>query len=180
MGSIDWQELFGFTMSPVELVLRGTAMFWFLLLIFRFVLRRDVGSMGVSDFLFVVLLGDASQNAMIGDANSISDGMVLIATLVFWNFALDWASSRFPTAERVLSAPRLCLVRDGRRNRRAMRREFISDAELMSKVREQGLEDLAQVRRMYLEADGEISLIRASGEPPARTSRSQSMWTSCW
>ena len=68
----------------------------------------------------------------------------------------------------MLSAPRLCLVRDGRRNRRAMRREFISDAELMSKVREQGLEDLAQVRRMYLEADGEISLIRASGEPPAR------------
>lgn len=52
-----------------------------------------------------------------------------------------------------------------------MRREFISDEELMSKVREEGLEDLSRVRFMYLEPDGEISLIRRpdeGGKPPLK------------
>jgi uncharacterized membrane protein YcaP (DUF421 family) len=135
-----------------------------------------VGSMGITDFLFVVLLGDAAQNGMIGDATSASDCIVLISTLVFWNVLIDWSTWRFPAVEKLFSARRLCLVRDGRRNRRNMRREFISDAELMSKVREEGLEDLSRVKRMYLESDGEISLIRLSKDddpkelrkPPAK------------
>jgi uncharacterized membrane protein YcaP (DUF421 family) len=159
----DLSQAFAPTMPVLELVVRGSVMFWFLALVFRLVLRRDVGSMGITDFLFVVLLGDAAQNGMIGDATSATDAIVLISTLVFWNVLIDWATSRFPAVERVFSPRRLCLVRDGRCNRRAMRREFISDAELMSKVREEGLEDLAQVKRMYLESDGEISLIRKPG-----------------
>ena len=153
-------SVFKMTMPIVELFVRGSVMFWFLVLVFRVVLRRDVGSMGMTDFLFVVLLGDAAQNGMIGDATSATDAVVLISTLVFWNVAIDWATWRWPAAEKLFAARRLTLVRDGKRNRRNMRREFISDAELMSKVREQGLEDLSRVKRMYLESDGEISLIR--------------------
>ena len=163
MDSPDLQAVFGLTMPVLELVARGSVMFWFLVLVFRVVLRRDVGSMGITDFLFVVLLGDAAQNGMIGDGTSASDCIVLISTLVFWNVLIDWLTWRFPSIERLVAARRLCLVRDGRRNRRNMRREFISDAELMSKVREQGLEDLSGVKLMYLESDGEISLIRQTG-----------------
>jgi len=83
---------------------------------------------------------------------------------VFWNVLIDWASYRFPAVERVLAPPRLCLVRDGRLDRRNMRRQFISLDELMSKVRQEGLEDLGHVKRMYLESDGEISLIRRPGK----------------
>jgi len=170
-------DVFGMTMPMLELVLRGSVMYWFLVLVFRLILRRDVGSMGITDFLFVVLLGDAAQNGMIGDATSASDCIVLISTLVFWNVLIDWATFRFPALQRLLAAQRLCLVRDGRRNRRNMRREFISDEELMSKVRQEGLEDLSRVKRMYLEPDGEISLIRqpddgdrpAPAKPAART-----------
>jgi uncharacterized membrane protein YcaP (DUF421 family) len=56
-------SVFAFTMSPWEILLRGSLVFWFLFAVFRVVLRRDVGSMGITDFLFVVLLGDAAQNA---------------------------------------------------------------------------------------------------------------------
>ena len=152
--------VFRLTLPVVELFIRGSVMFWFLVLVFRVVLRRDVGSMGITDFLFVVLLGDAAQNGMIGEATSATDAVVLISTLVFWNVLIDWATWRFAALEKLFSARRLCLVKNGRRNRRNMRREFISDAELMSKVREQGLEDLSRVKWMYLESDGEISLIR--------------------
>ena len=160
--------VFRLTLPVVELFIRGSVMFWFLVLVFRVVLRRDVGSMGITDFLFVVLLGDAAQNGMIGEATSATDAVVLISTLVFWNVLIDWATWRFAAIEKLFSARRLCLVKEGRLNRRNMRREFISDAELMSKVREEGLEDLSRVKRMYLESDGEISLIRYPKDDEAK------------
>jgi uncharacterized membrane protein YcaP (DUF421 family) len=152
--------VFKLTLPLVELFVRGSVMFWFLVIVFRVVLRRDVGSMGITDFLFVVLLGDAAQNGMIGEATSATDAVVLISTLVFWNVLIDWATWRFAAVEKLFAMQRLCLVKNGQRNRRNMRREFISDEELMSKVREEGLEDLSRVKWMYLESDGEISLIR--------------------
>jgi uncharacterized membrane protein YcaP (DUF421 family) len=161
----DLTHILFFTVSPLELMVRGTLMYWFLFALFRFVLRRDVGSLGISDFLFVVILGDAAQNGMIGSATSATDGMVLIGTLVFWSYTLDFMSFRFPAIQRFTSPPRLCLIRDGRRLRRNMRREFITDEELNAKIRQEGLEDIATVKRMYLEADGEMSLIR---QEPAR------------
>ena len=174
MDHSDLQDVFGMTMPILELILRGSLVYWFLFLVFRLILRRDVGSMGVTDFLFVVLLGDAAQNGMIGEATSTTDAIVLISTLVFWNVVIDWATWRFRAVEKLFAAQRLTLVRDGKCNRRNMRREFISHAELMSRVREEGLEDLTRVKRMYLESDGEISLIRRpetddgpSRQPPA-------------
>jgi len=149
-----------FTVSPLELMLRGTLLYWFLFIVLRFVLRRDVGSLGISDFLFVVIIGDAAQNGMIGSATSVTDGMVLICTLVFWSYLLDFVSFQFPLIQRFTSAPRLCLVRDGKLLRKNMRREFITDEELNAKIRHEGVEDVATVKRMYLEADGEMSLIR--------------------
>lgn len=163
---IDLTGIFSSTVSPLELMLRGTLMYWFLFIVLRFVLRRDVGSLGISDFLFVVILGDAAQNSMIGSATSATDGMVLIATLVFWSYMLDFLSFQFPVIARFTSAPRLCLVRDGKMLRRNMRRQFITDEELNAKIRQEGVEDLATVKRMYLEGDGEMSLIRTD-EPKA-------------
>jgi uncharacterized membrane protein YcaP (DUF421 family) len=158
--NVELGEILKFSVSPLELIIRGTVMFWFLFFIFRFILRRDVGSMGVSDFLFVVILGDAAQNAMIGEATSASDGMMLIATLVFWNYAIDYVTYRFPALERLASARKLCLVREGKKMRRNMRRELITDEELNAKLREEGLESIADVKVMYLESDGEISIVK--------------------
>ena len=159
----DLADIFSFTVSPLELMLRGTLMYWFLFIVFRFILRRDVGSLAISDFLFVVILGDAAQVGMIGSATSATDGMVLIATLVFWSYMLDFMSFQFPAIQRLTSPPRLCLVRDGKMLRRNMRREFITDEELKAKVRQEGIEDIATVKLMFLEADGEMSLIRKEG-----------------
>jgi len=91
----DLAQLFALTVSPLELIVRGTAVYWFLYVLFRFVLRRDVGSMAMADVLLVVLIADAAQNAMAGEYKSITDGCVLVATIAFWNYLLDWASYRF-------------------------------------------------------------------------------------
>lgn len=156
-------SLFSLSASPLEIIFRGSVMFWLLFIIFRFVLRRDIGSVGIGDFLFVVVVADASQNAMSGDAKTIADGMLLVTTLVFWNFSLDWVSYKSKFIRRITEAPSLLLVKAGKLQLRNMRREFITREEIFAKLREQGLEDLEQVKEMRLEGDGEISVIRKQG-----------------
>ena len=160
---LDLNGIFTFSVSPLQLVLRGTVMYWFLFVSFRFLLRRDAGSVGIGDFLFVVILGDAAQNAMIGNANSATDGMVLIGTLVFWNSTLDFLGFHVPAIPRFTAPKRLCLVRDGRKLRRNMRHEFIPDAELEAKIREEGIGAVASIKRMYLEAGDETSVVERAG-----------------
>ena len=82
-------ELFTLSMNPLELAIRGSLMYLGLVLVMRFILRRDIGSMSMPDVLFVVLVADASQNAMAGEYKTIADGVVLVGTLVGWNIALD-------------------------------------------------------------------------------------------
>lgn len=161
--SIDWAELFGLSVSPAELAVRGTAMYWFLFFIFRFAVRRDVGAVGIADVLVLVIVADAAQNAMAGEYQSISEGMVLVATLIGWNLVLDWLSFRFPVFRRFAEAAPIRLVQDGRMIKRNMRRELISDEELWSKLRQASVQTLDQVKEVYIEPDGEISVIKKSG-----------------
>ena len=157
--NIDVAQVFHFTVSPFELILRGTTMFWFLFLVFRLVLRRDIGSASITDFLFVVILGDAAQNSMIGEGTSVADGVVLVSTLVVWNYLIDALSYKYPKIDRLLAARKLCLVRDGKLQRRNLRKEYITVDEIFEKIREAGLERLDQVKLMHMESDGEISII---------------------
>ena len=175
--NMNWQEIIGLSMSPWVLVVRGTLMYWFLFLIFRFLLRRDVGSVAIADILLLVLIADASQNAMAGEYKTVSDGMVLVGTIVGWNLALDWLSFRFAAVRKIVEPRPLLLVDRGRLQRHNMRREFITREELMSKLRENGIENLAEVKKAYLETDGELSVIemqpssrkgdQGSGKPKA-------------
>ena len=76
---------------------------------------------------------------------------------------IDFASSRFPVGGRFTVAPRMCLVRDGKLLQKNIRRELVADDELFAKIRQEGVEHVAMVKLMYLEADGEMGLIRHDG-----------------
>lgn len=156
----DWSDIFALTMDPAELVIRGTAVYWLLFLLLRFVLRRDVGSIGVADVLLIVLLADASQNAMAGDYESVGDGAVLVSTIAAWNWAIDAVSFHVPAIRRLLEAQPIALVRDGKLLSRNMRKEFITRDEIMAALHKEGLERLDQVKVATMESDGEISVIK--------------------
>ncbi len=162
---VDWAEAFALGLSPLELFARGTAMYWFLFFIFRFFVRRAVGSVGVADILILVIVADAAQNAMSGEYNSVSDGFVLVGTLIFWNVLLDRLSFRYPAFRRFAAAPPLCIVRDGKMLRRNMRKEYITEDELLSQLREQGADSLDKVKDVYLETDGNFSVIKREENP---------------
>jgi uncharacterized membrane protein YcaP (DUF421 family) len=158
MFEVDWQHLFGVDTSLAELFIRGTVMFWFLFAMFRFVMRRDVGAIGVADILIIVIVADASQNALSDDYRSITEGMVLVGTLIFWNYLTNWLSYKSRRFERFAEPRPLPLVRDGRLMEGNLRREMLTRDEVMSKLREQGVERVEEVRWACMESDGQISV----------------------
>ena len=177
--NVDYAELFALHVPPLELVLRGTLMYWLLLLLFRFVLRRDSGSLGVADILLIVIIADAAQNGMAGSYQTVSEGAVLGVTLVFWNYALDWAAYRWPAIHWLTDPPPLQLVKDGQLLMRNLRKEYLTREDVQAQLREAGVDDLASVRAAYLEGDGKLSVLpfeadrtprpRPPGEGPAGT-----------
>lgn len=156
---VPWRSLFEFTVSPMELIVRGTLVYWFIFILLRLGGRRDLGSLGLANILLLVLISDAAQNAMSSDYKSVAEGMVLVGTLVFWSVAVDRVCYFVPAIRALLAPDRVCLVRDGVILHRAMRREHITREELMSELRLKGIDRLADVRRAYIEEAGEISAL---------------------
>lgn len=162
---MNWEQLFIPSGSLIELVVRGTLMYLSIFVMLRVMLNRQAGAISISDLLLVVLIADAAQNAISADYHSLTEGLVLVGTIVFWSYALDWLGYRFPRLQRFLRPPPLLLVKDGQVQRRNLRRELITVDELMSQVREQGVDDLARVKEAYMEGDGRISVITYEQEP---------------
>jgi len=158
---VDWQRLLVPTVSLLELVLRGSLMYLFVFVAMR-VFRRESGALSTADLLVVVLVADAAQNAMASEYHSLPEGAVLVATIFCWNYALDWLGYRFPRVHRLLNPPPLLLIKDGRLQPRNLRAEMLTKADLAAHLREQGIEDFAEVSRCYLEGDGHLSVIKRS------------------
>jgi uncharacterized membrane protein YcaP (DUF421 family) len=158
MFAIDWQQLFGVETSLLELFLRGSVMYWFLFLMFRFVMRREAGQVGIADILIVVIIADASQNAMSGEYRTITEGLVLVGTLIFWNVATDWLAFRSRAFEHFAEPRPVLLIRRGRILEGNLRREMLTKDELLAKLREQGVGHVEEVRWAFMESDGHISV----------------------
>lgn len=166
LWQIDWPSVFFPSVSPLEICLRGTVVYFFLFVILR-LLRREAGALGLSDLLMVVLIADAAQNAMSSNYKSITDGVILVGTIAFWDYLLDWLVHRFPLAQRLLRPTPLLLIKDGTLQRRNMRQELITEEELLGQLREHGVERAAEVKKCYLEADGRISVIKKQAKDEA-------------
>jgi uncharacterized membrane protein YcaP (DUF421 family) len=156
---VDWKAVFVPTVSIAEIILRGTIMYLVLFALMR-VVRREAGGLAIADVLVVVMIADAAQNAMASDYKSVTEGIILVATIFFWDYALDYLSYHFPSIRRLTTPAPLLLIKDGKMLRRNMRQELISVEELKEHLREQGIEDISAVKKCYLEGGGEISVIK--------------------
>lgn len=161
---LPWRQMFIPETPVLEIVLRGTIVYLSLFTMLRVVLQRQAGGVGVTDLLVIVLIADAAQNAMAGGYKSITEGLLLVATIILWDFTIDWLGYRFPAVGRFVHPPPLLLVKDGQLQRRNMRRELITEEELMTQLRQQGIEHLADVKKACLEGDGKISAVKKEGD----------------
>lgn len=162
-AAIDWHALFVPTESLLELFLRGSIMYLFILTLMR-LFRREAGSISIADLLVVVLVADAAQSGMSAEAHSITEAAVLVGTIFLWNYALDWLSYRSRFIYRLLHPAPRPLVVDGRIVRRNLKSELLTIDDLMTQLREQGVADVRKVKRAYIEPDGHLSVIKYKRE----------------
>lgn len=172
MFQVNWQEMLIPSTSVAEVFVRGTVIYLVLFVTMRLLPRRTIGSMGASDLLVVVLIADAVQNGMSNEYKSITEALVLAFTVFGWSLLIDWVDTRFPQWHLAGGEP-LALIVDGVLQQRAMRRQQITEDEVMSMLREHGLESPRKVHRAYLEGDGRISVLTHLDRPqvPPRDDR---------
>lgn len=160
--TVNWHAMLVPSGNPLELVVRGSVMYLLILAAFR-VFRRDAGSLSVSDLLVVVLVADAAQNGMAGEYHSLTEGVLLVATIFTWNYMLDWCAYRYRFVYWLLNPPPLLLVKDGKILRKNLRAELITVDDLLEQLREEGIEDVGAVKACRLESDGNLSVIKRHG-----------------
>ncbi len=161
--AIDWQSMFVPTESILEILIRGTIMYlamYFLLRIFR----RQSGSIGIADLLVIVVIADAAQNGMAGDSKSVTEALILITTIVMWDLFFDWLGFKSVMVSRILEPRPLLLIENGKLLSKNLEKEFMTEDELMSQLRQQGLENADSVKKCYLESNGHFSIILQPGK----------------
>jgi uncharacterized membrane protein YcaP (DUF421 family) len=153
--------------SLFETVVRGVVTYLSIFVLLRVVLRNRGSAVTISDLLVFVLIADAAQNAMAADYLSITNGVVLVATIIVTSLFVDWLAYRSPTIQRFVHPERKPLIVDGRLIRRTLQDELMTEGELLTQLRLNGIEDLSAVKAAYLEGNGEVSVIpvpaRAAG-----------------
>jgi len=171
----NWEQMFVPDLSIVETFLRASAVYLALLILFRLVLKRQTGSIGLPDVLLVVLVSECVSASLSAEAKSIPNGLVAALALLLWNYVLDWVAFRWPWLERRLQPRPLPLIRDGHVLRENMESEDLTDEELLAQLRMNGIEDVSKVKIAFIESEGTISVIpeeeeQAGSKPDAEKS----------
>ena len=132
--------------SLLETVVRGVVVYLSIFVLLRVILRGRTSAVTVSDLLVLVLIADAAQNAMASDYLSITTGIAF----------------RFESMRRFVHPEHKPLVIDGRVLRKTLNDELITEGELLTQLRLNGVEEVTEVKAAYLEGNGEISVIKRS------------------
>lgn len=144
----------------MDAVLRAVAIYLVLMLIFRLTGKRTIAQLTPFDFVIILIVGEATQQALLGENFSVTYAALVIATLVLLERLADLLSYRFPLLKRMTESVPVVLVEDGRPLPDVMKREQITTEDVMSSARlNQGLERMDQIRWAVLETSGGISIV---------------------
>jgi uncharacterized membrane protein YcaP (DUF421 family) len=143
----------------MDLVLRTLVIFLVILVLTRMLGRRELSSLEPFDLILLVVVGDLVQQGVTQDDYSVTGAVLVISTLAVLTIAVSYLSFRVPRLRPVLNGEPIVLVEDGRFIESNMRRERLTQAEVHSAARQNGLATLENVRFAVLETNGQISFI---------------------
>jgi uncharacterized membrane protein YcaP (DUF421 family) len=144
----------------MDAVLRALAIYAFLMLVFRATGKRSLSQITTFDFVLLLIIGEATQQALLGDDFSITTALLVITTIVLVDIALSLLQRQFPQLGPALEDVPLILVDDGKIIRRHLDKSRITEDDVLEAAREkQGLERMDQVKYAVLERTGSISII---------------------
>ena len=148
----------------MDSVIRALLVYLTLLLIFRLSGARTLAESTTFDFVLALIISEAVQQAMIDDDNSMTNGLLIVTTLVATNILLSLAKERWPRVERLLEGKPLMLIQRGRVHRYRMERERVDDTDILEAARElQGVSTLDEIEYAVLERNGRVTIIGKKG-----------------
>ena len=141
-------------------ILRGLAVYFFLLLLFRLLGKRSLAQITTFDAVLLLIISEATQQAMIDNDNSMTNAFLLILTLLGTNYLMQLLNIRSQTVDKVLNDVPLLLVENGRVLHEPMKRVRVSEDDILEQGRAQlGLERMEQIKYAVLERGGTITVI---------------------
>jgi uncharacterized membrane protein YcaP (DUF421 family) len=144
----------------MEIVARATITLLVLFLLTRGLSKRSLSDMSPFEMILLVTIGDVVQQGITQEDMSVTGAVLVISTIGFWVAALGWLTWRFDRARRIVEGVPLVLVRDGTPVDDALAAERMPLAEVMEAARQEGVDDLDDVRLAVLEVNGRISIIQ--------------------
>ncbi|OLY94004.1 Protein of unknown function [Cnuella takakiae] len=148
-------------MNPV---IRAIVIYLFLLIVFRFMGKRSLASTTTFDFVVLLIISEVIQNALVGEDYSLTNGLLLIATLMGMDVILSLVKSKFKKFDQVAEGVPLIIVEQGKPLYERMQKTGVEIDDIMQAARMlQGLERMDQIRYAVLEKDGSISIIPQNG-----------------
>lgn len=164
---LDVQALLaGPEISLVQKIFRPLVVYILLVLAFRFLGKRFLGSRTPFDFIILLTIANVLQNAMIGPDNSLVGGLIGAATLLAADVLSDELRFRFPWFEQLVEGAPTVLVDNGAPQFKNLKRERLSLADLRRALAKENIDldaDLPTLRRVVIESDGTITVTRVSG-----------------
>lgn len=144
----------------MENVLRAVIMYVFLFIIFKISGRKTLLEMTIFDFILVLIISEATQQALLGEDFSLTGAMITIGTLIFIDKSLGLLEKKIPKLNLWLNGSPIILIENGKVLDQRLRKCSLSEDEIMEVARQQGgLENLADIKFAILEKNGKISII---------------------
>ena len=145
-----------------HMLLRAAVVYIFVLLLLRLGGKRQIGQMGPAEFVALLLVSNAVQNSMNGGDNSITAGLVLAAVIMALSGLIGWLTYRSKRLSDILQGRPCLLVYKGEIVERNLEKSRVAVRELHVMLRHQGFDDLKGIHEAILEANGTLSVIKAS------------------
>jgi uncharacterized membrane protein YcaP (DUF421 family) len=138
---------------------RTVAVYLFIILFLRIFGKKELAQLSVVDLVFILLISNSVQNAMIGPDTSLSGGLVAAGALFITNFIFKYLFRKLPFFNRLIQGEPIMLVYKGLVKTRNLKHVQMSMEELEAAVREHGVEHVNQVDLAIFEVDGNISVL---------------------
>lgn len=146
----------------LNIVIRAVAVYLFMIIAIRLFGKKELAQLSVIDLVFILLISNAVQNAMVGPDTSLQGGLIAAAALFAVNFTLKKLFYKNPSLSNLVQGEAVLLIYKGVVNEENCKKAEITLTELGAAVREHGEEDISQVDLAMLEVDGNISVISRS------------------
>lgn len=153
-------EMLSLTQPVLEILVRSTVGFLGLLALIRVVPKRNAGRISPNDMLVLIVVGAIGADAITGGSTSVGDLILMTAIVLAWGYVLDLLEYHVPAFRRLMRHEQTLLIKDGRFLRKNMRHELVTEEEMLSVMRLEGIESVTEVSSAVLEADGEISILK--------------------